>query len=190
MSDTYCVIGIDPGLANVGLVVLDSPGPNRYEVSHYLVWTTDPKVALAARLLEIHREVRRFIGYYAPAEAVVIENPVAGHRSWQQTKTGPKAPRDVQAVNLATGVVFATACYVHPKVVLLDVAYWMPKVQSGNFTHTQRREQTMAQLRQLVAFPPLLKTHEEHVVMAAGVARRWIEDERLRRKREAQGIRV
>jgi hypothetical protein len=194
VSDTYCVIGIDPGLANVGLVLLVSPSPSKYQVDAHVVVQTGSEHKLVDRLRHIDSEVRRFISGAPPADAVVVELSVQlpdRARRGRSTVT-KRRPRDIAVLQVANGVALAAALAhpTRPVVALLDVGYWMPKAQSGNFTHTQRREHTMAQLRQLVAFPPLLKTHEEHVIMAAGVARRWVEDERLRRKRERQGIRL
>lgn len=63
----------------------------------------------------------------------------------------------------------------------------MPTTTSGNFRHILKKTQLSMYLLDRITVP---RGAGEHVVMAAGVARYWIDNERLRVKREAQGIKL
>jgi Holliday junction resolvasome RuvABC endonuclease subunit len=187
------VVGIDPGLATMAMALLESPRRDAYAVMQYKVVRTAADSPIEERLRLIHRNVSDFVSVCAPIDAVVVENPMhmtAAARRNKRGKVGLGAPhRDVAALHLATGVAVGAAVS-HPVVALFDVAYWMPRAQTGKLTHTARREDTLRLLSQWIDLPLLRATEREHVIMAAGVARRWIEDKRLERQRAAQGIRV
>ncbi len=64
------VVGVDPGLASIGLGFVESRGSRLVHLGHHLV-TTSPDDDPATRLLGISREVQRICGDYAPEVAAV-----------------------------------------------------------------------------------------------------------------------
>ncbi len=66
------IIGIDPGLRNLGWGVIDAVGSRLSYVASGLV-RSDPKAALAERLRELHEGLAAVIATHAPMEAAVEE---------------------------------------------------------------------------------------------------------------------
>ncbi|MFU8898722.1 MAG: crossover junction endodeoxyribonuclease RuvC [Roseinatronobacter sp.] len=64
------VIGIDPGLRNLGWGVIDADGVHLRHVANG-VCRSDPTGTLAARLLDLHQQLTRVMVRYAPAAAAV-----------------------------------------------------------------------------------------------------------------------
>lgn len=181
----YRVIGIDPGLAHVGLCVLSSLRPHAYVVSDHEQIETSPDEPLFSRLQRLFERVERFLLHGAPFDAIVVESPVgrSGRRGRSARAKGQyKSPHDISVQGLATGVELAAALKFPGPVAFIDADEWMPKTKSGNFEHTIRREQLVAWLRSEVTMPPSTMAKKyEHVVMAAGVARYWIVQQRTDR---------
>ncbi len=67
------VIGIDPGLRNLGWGVIDTQGPRLFHVANGICRTASDGDDLAARLLSLHRQLTEVIARYAP-EAAAVEH--------------------------------------------------------------------------------------------------------------------
>ncbi len=65
------VLGIDPGLATVGLGLVDAPSPHTVHVKEWLTITTKPGLALTDRLKEIHTDLTDYLKQTRPDLAVV-----------------------------------------------------------------------------------------------------------------------
>jgi crossover junction endodeoxyribonuclease RuvC len=63
------IIGIDPGLRNMGWGVIDSHGSRLSHVANGTCHSTGQD--LAARLLSLHRQLSEVLGRYAPDQAAV-----------------------------------------------------------------------------------------------------------------------
>lgn len=190
----YRVIGIDPALTNVGLCVVESPAPGQYEVTDHQRATTKPTMAMLERTERIRQVVDHFLwGWVAEdgtrtLDAIVIEDPTGQVR----VKTKGNNPRTIAVMGLAVGVVVATVQdFLRglpdqlrdrndvPELAFLDTDVWMPKGRSGRFDHILARPEITRFLHSRIAIPEGVS---EHVVMAAGVARFWIEQTRLARR--------
>lgn len=66
------IVGIDPGLATVGLGVIDATTGTDIQVIEWLTIETAAGMALADRLVEIHQDLSAFLEEMKP-ELVVIE---------------------------------------------------------------------------------------------------------------------
>ncbi len=66
------IVGIDPGLATVGLGVIDATNGLDIQVIEWLTIETEAGLSLADRLVEIHRDLSAFLDEMQP-ELVVIE---------------------------------------------------------------------------------------------------------------------
>ncbi len=64
------VIGIDPGLRNLGWGVIEADGVRLCHVANG-VCRSDPSASLAARLLDLHAQLSRVITQYAPQTSAV-----------------------------------------------------------------------------------------------------------------------
>lgn len=64
-------IGIDPGLATVGIGVLDSPHPQQWTVVDWLTIQTEAGRDASDRLLEIHTDLAQLLSEFNPDMAVV-----------------------------------------------------------------------------------------------------------------------
>lgn len=64
------VIGIDPGLRNLGWGIIDVDGPRMHHVANGICHS-DPTGTLAARLLELHQQLTRVLLHYSPNSAAV-----------------------------------------------------------------------------------------------------------------------
>ncbi|MCC5963850.1 MAG: crossover junction endodeoxyribonuclease RuvC [Rhodobacteraceae bacterium] len=64
------VIGIDPGLRNLGWGVIEAEGVRLRHVANG-VCQSDPSATLAARLLDLHDQLTRVIAQYAPQTSAV-----------------------------------------------------------------------------------------------------------------------
>jgi crossover junction endodeoxyribonuclease RuvC len=66
------ILGIDPGLATIGLGLIDSDSPSDLRVIDWLTITTPAGLPLSDRLHEIHKDLSQFLDDVKP-ELVVIE---------------------------------------------------------------------------------------------------------------------
>ncbi|MGH7435726.1 MAG: crossover junction endodeoxyribonuclease RuvC [Polyangiaceae bacterium] len=64
------VVGLDPGTRHFGWGVVETRGTRIHHLAHGIV-DTDANAPIAARLVEIERELARVIDAYSPAEASV-----------------------------------------------------------------------------------------------------------------------
>ena len=65
------VVGIDPGLATIGIGVIEAPSPDTLSVVEWLTLETPAGLPLAERLQEILRDLRKFLAETKPDLAVV-----------------------------------------------------------------------------------------------------------------------
>ncbi|MDD4318883.1 MAG: crossover junction endodeoxyribonuclease RuvC [Candidatus Peribacteraceae bacterium] len=65
------VLGIDPGLATIGLGVVDSASPSDIRAVEWLVLRTKPGRPLADRLREIHADFSEYLAECKPDLAVI-----------------------------------------------------------------------------------------------------------------------
>lgn len=73
-ADSMIVLGIDPGLANLGLGLIDGDVRKARHLHHVCV-TTESAWLMPRRLQYIHEEVSRLLAEYQP-EAVAIEDQI------------------------------------------------------------------------------------------------------------------
>lgn len=66
------IIGIDPGLATIGIGVIESDTPNDLRVTDWLTITTPAGLPLSERLVEIERDLRKLLLEMKP-DMLVIE---------------------------------------------------------------------------------------------------------------------
>ena len=66
------VLGIDPGLTRCGIGIVDSTGPQKLEMVGVGVIKTDPEAALEFRLLELEKEISKWINKYEP-DVIAVE---------------------------------------------------------------------------------------------------------------------
>lgn len=64
------IIGIDPGLRNLGWGIIDVNGPRMRHIGNGICHS-DPTASLAVRLLELHQQLTRVIEQFAPQSAAV-----------------------------------------------------------------------------------------------------------------------
>lgn len=175
----YRVIGIDPALVNTGLCVLESEAPGRYRVVDTSTIVTSEKKPILDRLDLIREGVASFLFLRAAtSEAVVIEDPTC------QSAIVRQIPRNIAVMSLAVGIAVGVALQSGAKrIEMVDPAKWMPKVQNkGRLWHIMPHAQTIRTLLGWIKIPPKAS---EHVIMAAGVARWWIEQERMKARLSA-----
>lgn len=65
------ILGIDPGLATVGIGLIEAESGQRFRALDWLTITTPPGLTLAERLNEIHKDLTDFITESQPEIAVV-----------------------------------------------------------------------------------------------------------------------
>lgn len=66
------ILGIDPGLAIIGLGTIESSGPTQLTNPDWLTITTKAGLSLPERLCEIHKDLGQFLDEFKP-ELCVIE---------------------------------------------------------------------------------------------------------------------
>ena len=66
------VLGIDPGLTRCGIGIVDSTGPQKLEMVGVGVIKTNPEIALELRLLELEKEISKWINKYDP-DVIAVE---------------------------------------------------------------------------------------------------------------------
>ena len=66
------VLGIDPGLTRCGIGIVDSTGPQKLEMVGVGVIKTDPEAALEFRLLELEKEISKWMNKYEP-DVIAVE---------------------------------------------------------------------------------------------------------------------
>jgi crossover junction endodeoxyribonuclease RuvC len=66
------ILGIDPGLATIGIGTIDADGPHNIQNPDWLTIQTKAGLPLSDRLLEIQKDLGEFIDDFKP-ELVVIE---------------------------------------------------------------------------------------------------------------------
>lgn len=66
------ILGIDPGLATIGLGLIEAENRTTWQAMEWLVITTKPGFSLAERLLEIATDLKAFLAEAKP-ELVVVE---------------------------------------------------------------------------------------------------------------------
>jgi crossover junction endodeoxyribonuclease RuvC len=71
MSLTIRILGLDPGLAQMGWGVIDVEGSRLSHVAHGVI-ATKPAAGLGIRLMTLHRELSAVIVMHAPA-AIAVE---------------------------------------------------------------------------------------------------------------------
>jgi crossover junction endodeoxyribonuclease RuvC len=71
MSLTIRILGLDPGLAQMGWGVIDVAGSRLTHVAHGVI-ATKPAAGLGVRLMTLHRELALVIQSHAPA-AIAVE---------------------------------------------------------------------------------------------------------------------
>ena len=71
MSLTIRILGLDPGLAQMGWGVIDVSGSRLAHVAHGVI-ATKPAAGLGVRLMTLHRELTLVIERHAPA-AIAVE---------------------------------------------------------------------------------------------------------------------
>src|SRR3984885_8298567 len=71
MSLTIRILGLDPGLAQMGWGVIDVAGSRLRHVAHGVI-ATKPAAGLGMRLMTLHRELALIIQAHAPA-AIAVE---------------------------------------------------------------------------------------------------------------------
>src|SRR5665213_3234024 len=71
MSLTIRILGLDPGLAQMGWGVIDVTGSRLSHVAHGVI-ATKPAAGLGVRLMTLHRELALIIQSHAPA-AIAVE---------------------------------------------------------------------------------------------------------------------
>lgn len=64
--------GIDPGLATVGIGILDVPAPNQLKVVEWMTVTTPAGLPLQDRLLEIQKDLGALLDEFKP-DMVIVE---------------------------------------------------------------------------------------------------------------------
>jgi len=65
------ILGIDPGLATVGIGLIETDSANSPQALDWCTITTKPGMSLAERLGEIHKDLRAYIQEARPERAVV-----------------------------------------------------------------------------------------------------------------------
>jgi Holliday junction resolvasome RuvABC endonuclease subunit len=181
----YRVIGIDPALANVGLAVVESAKPGNYRVHHASTISTAPKQSLQERLTAIHGLlgdfIYRFCTTVASVDAIAVEN--ATSRAGRM-RGGENNPLTGSAMSVAVGVCFSVALEHHTVVAFIDVDEWMARLpmKRGSLTYTMPKPMLIRHLQTQIRFE--VKPNE-HVTMAAGVARYWIEQRRRKARLSA-----
>lgn len=174
----YRVIGIDPALTNVGLCVLESKSPSDYRVIEHWTVSTSSKHPMLYRLGVLRAGIQKLMNAhwdqfrsYPATQAIVIEDP-----TWQNAIKRQK-PRNIAVMGMAVGAVvgcvmdYATQDCIH----LFDPDEWMPRVKTGRLEHIMEKGSMVRHLHSRIRIP---EGASEHVVMAAGVARYWVELER------------
>ena len=196
--EPYRVIGIDPSLTSVGLAVVECHGQGDYQVTVHQTLRTSPDKKnpggdMLRRLALIQDGVGGFLRDYfqdgpgSVNRAVAIEDPT-GQRI-ARTK-GTNNPATIARMGLAVGVALGVVLrgyYMAWPVAFVDVQDWMPNTKSGNYRHILRHDQVLQFLERVIQFPSGIS---EHAMMAAGVARYWIESHRLAGQRQAAGVKV
>src|SRR5476651_317347 len=71
MSLTIRILGLDPGLAQMGWGVIDVSGSRLSHVAHGVI-ATKPAAGLGVRLMTLHRELAAIIAQHLPA-AIAVE---------------------------------------------------------------------------------------------------------------------
>jgi crossover junction endodeoxyribonuclease RuvC len=66
------ILGIDPGIAHVGIGLIEADSPHEFRALDWLCITTEPAFTLAERLQEIHTDLRAYLTQHQP-DLVVIE---------------------------------------------------------------------------------------------------------------------
>lgn len=174
----YRVIGIDPALTATGLCVLESAGPGDYRVTASTTIKTHTKQDMLTRLDTIRCGVGAFIQAQPGLTPVIIEDPTSRSGTASRAVNG-KNPRSIMVTGLAVGISVSTVlCYRPIRLVnFIPPDEWMPRTRSGNLEHIMANGVMTRMLMGFIKFPGESTT--EHEVMAAGVARYWIEQERM-----------
>jgi crossover junction endodeoxyribonuclease RuvC len=102
-GDIMRIMGIDPGTAITGFGLLEQEG-SRLRLLEFGVIRTEPGVPDAARLLQIHREVKALLENHRP-DAIAVEELFFNKNS-----------RSVLAVGQARGVVMLAAAQAELRV--------------------------------------------------------------------------
>lgn len=175
----YRVVGIDPALTHTGLVVVESNRPGSYRV--VASETLKPRTAwdLLDRLNALRIGVGSFLFRHTDVLNVVVENPTSNAGTAASTKR--QHPHSIGVTGQAVGAVLATVLENRDRqdVAFLTPDDWMPKTTAGNFTHILAKPVLTRYLMGQIAF---VGGESEHEIMAAGVARYWIESQRINAK--------
>ncbi len=65
------ILGVDPGLATVGIGMIEADGPDRLSAPDWCAITTEAGLPLAERLLEIQTDLKEIVADFQPELAVV-----------------------------------------------------------------------------------------------------------------------
>lgn len=177
----YRVIGIDPALTATGLCVLESSKPGDYRVTDSKTIRTYSNSPMLVRLNAIRQGVHDYVQTQR-VQAVIMEDPTRQHA----TSTKRQNPRSIAVMSLAIGVALGAVLELHPTVEFIDVEDWMPRLpmKRGSLTYAMPRDQMSRYLLSRIQVP---EGASEHVLMSAGVARYWIEQERHAERLRAAG---
>lgn len=191
MSLAYRVIGIDPALTNVGLCVLESADVSDYRAAAVMTIKSRASWPMLRRLLFLREGVQEFLGHHITmrealvanavrCRAIVIEDPTRQHA----THTKRQNPSSIAVMSLAVGAVVGVAQDYTDEVAFLDVEEWMPRqaMTKGKLSYIMPKPLLVRYLLSRIRMP---KGADEHQIMAAGVARYWIEQERMRARLSA-----
>ena len=65
------ILGIDPGLATIGLGLIEAKSAHEYQTLDWLTITTEPGLTMGERLNEIHQDLAEFLEATHPELAVI-----------------------------------------------------------------------------------------------------------------------
>jgi Holliday junction resolvasome RuvABC endonuclease subunit len=173
----YRVVGIDAALVNTGVCLLASDKVGDYRVVAQETIRPKTSWAMVDRIRCLGERLDVLLGDPAwlagQADAVVVEDPTNQHA----THTKGNNPRTIAVTSLAVGAALSTAMDYHQNVMFIDVEDWMPRLpmKRGGLSYIMPKDQMARYLLGRIKVPD---GASEHVLMAAGVARYWIELQR------------
>jgi hypothetical protein len=192
----YTIIGIDPSLTATGISRVAGTEDGKFLVLRCETIKTDARSPMVDRLFDIVQGVKHGMMWQEGQlvhgfHGVAIEDPSAQKR----VRSKKQSVRDIAVMHLGIGAVIATVLGFVSDPVLYDVDQWMPKVGPARRQYIMPKEQMIRWILSNVVFPPrppnLRKTAhypDEHMIMAAGIARFHILQLRHEATRRAMGI--
>jgi Holliday junction resolvasome RuvABC endonuclease subunit len=174
----FRVIGIDPALTATGIAVVESSKPGDYRVTGRETVRPKARDDFLTRLRALEIGVENFMGYRSlTTDPVVVEDVL--DQVWVHKN---KRPGSIAVMGAAVGVVLAAILH-RPNIALVKPNEWMPKKAGtrGGWRIMPHAE-TIRFLLGHIRFEEKGEA-TEHEIMAAGVARYWVEQERLAARR-------